>query len=226
MNIAGAVEITDPGYRYRMPPVLTKIEGRSKYTVFENAEAVAKALHRDGKLISKFLSSDLCTRAKFEKNGVIKINGEWPRNKVQNSISKFIEIYVLCPVCRLPETDILFKKDVLVSNCKACGALCKDGKQKIKKCRDVKDDFTEFVNLLSGGYKNAVKKIKSSAYLAHEQLMLIDMLKEQSDFIVILKKLYDDDVLEEEAILEWNDKSDDKKILEPFVYWLQNADSE
>ena len=51
---------------------------------------------------------------------------------------------------------------------------------------------------------------------------------------LVLKALYDEDVLEEEIILEWynqglvagNKSSQIWKIVKPFIEWLQNAESE
>merc|ERR1712146_593944 len=39
----------------------------------------------------------------------------------QTMLDKFIETYILCPNCKLPEIDMGVKKDKIMSKCAACG---------------------------------------------------------------------------------------------------------
>ena len=51
------------------------------------------------------------------------MNGDHPNPDLMKILNKFIDEYVLCPVCKLPETVLTLKhrKD-LYHHCEACGA--------------------------------------------------------------------------------------------------------
>jgi len=49
------------------------------------------------------------------------MGGAHDSHVLQSSLDKFIEKYVLCPNCMLPEIDLRFKQDTLSAKCKACG---------------------------------------------------------------------------------------------------------
>merc|ERR1712151_400711 len=49
------------------------------------------------------------------------VNGHHDTQTFQQLVDKFIDTYVLCKGCRLPEIDIAVKKGMVVAACKACG---------------------------------------------------------------------------------------------------------
>merc|ERR1712151_398500 len=49
------------------------------------------------------------------------INGHHENSTFQGLVDKFIEKYVLCVGCSLPEIDMVVKKGLVVATCKACG---------------------------------------------------------------------------------------------------------
>merc|ERR1712113_376249 len=51
----------------------------------------------------------------------VVINGHHDTPVFQNLVDKFIERYVLCTGCHLPEIDMVVKKGLIVATCKACG---------------------------------------------------------------------------------------------------------
>merc|ERR1712187_496714 len=51
----------------------------------------------------------------------VVINGHHETQVFQSLVDKFIERYVLCDGCHLPEIDMVVKKGVIVAQCKACG---------------------------------------------------------------------------------------------------------
>ena len=58
MNICGLTPVDDPSYRYKMPCVTTKIEGRGNgiKTVLTNVVEVAASLNRDPHVSAKVLT--------------------------------------------------------------------------------------------------------------------------------------------------------------------------
>merc|ERR1712039_492526 len=49
------------------------------------------------------------------------VNGHHDTQVLQDLIDKFIEKFVLCLGCSLPEIDMVVKKGLVVAACKACG---------------------------------------------------------------------------------------------------------
>ena len=56
------------------------------------------------------------------KNGISSTTKNITANMFNESIRKYIEIYVLCDTCRNPETILADKKKKLIKDCKACSA--------------------------------------------------------------------------------------------------------
>ena len=50
------------------------------------------------------------------------MNGHHTDTVLQQLIHKYIESFVLCPNCRLPETEYKIKSGVIFHKCAACGA--------------------------------------------------------------------------------------------------------
>lgn len=66
LNIDGS---SDPSYRYRMPRILGKVEGRGNgiKTALPNVVAVSKALKRPPDQITKFFGCELGALSKYDE---------------------------------------------------------------------------------------------------------------------------------------------------------------
>jgi len=115
---------SDPNYRYRMPRLVSKIEGRGNgiKTNIMNMGDIARALKRPPEYTTKFCGTELGTQSKFDTaEGKSIVNGAHDPRDLQVLIDKFVEKYVLCPNCSLPEIDLVLKKGLVGCNCNACG---------------------------------------------------------------------------------------------------------
>eukprot|EP01013_Petalomonas_cantuscygni_P020655 TRINITY_DN3925_c0_g1_i1.p1 TRINITY_DN3925_c0_g1~~TRINITY_DN3925_c0_g1_i1.p1 ORF type:complete len:369 (+),score=117.61 TRINITY_DN3925_c0_g1_i1:114-1220(+) len=113
----------DTKYRYRMPPVITKVEGSGNgiKTVIVNAASIADHLNRKVDYLMKFLAFELAATEKFMHEKYI-LTGRHEREDVQKTIYDFITRFVLCKRCRNPETRVYVDENSRVqSNCTSCG---------------------------------------------------------------------------------------------------------
>ncbi|KAB2073456.1 hypothetical protein ES319_A07G083200v1 [Gossypium barbadense] len=124
LNI-GAGNSDDAFYRYRMPKMITKVEGRGNgiKTNIVNMVDVAKALARPASYTTKYFRCGLGARSKFdEKTGISLVNGSHDTAKLARLLENFINKYVQCYGCGNPETEIFITKNQMIKlNCVACG---------------------------------------------------------------------------------------------------------
>jgi len=118
--------ITDAFYRYKMPKLLAKVEGKGNgiKTVIVNMVEIAKSLGRPPTYPTKYFGCELGAQTQFDfKDERFIVNGSHEANKLQDLLDGFIKKFVLCPECDNPETVLAVqtKKSILSQSCKACG---------------------------------------------------------------------------------------------------------
>ncbi|CAO3701816.1 unnamed protein product [Rhizopus stolonifer] len=118
-------DVQDSFYRYKMPRLQAKVEGKGNgiKTVVVNMAEIARALSRPPSYPTKFFGYELGAQVKCDdKNERYIVNGDHDANKLQSTLDGFINKFVLCQSCKNPETDIIIKNDEIQMDCKACGA--------------------------------------------------------------------------------------------------------
>jgi len=118
-------DITDSFYRYKMPALVAKVEGRGNgiKTVIVNMADIAKSLDRPPSYTTKFFGFELgaLTTIDHDKDRYI-VNGKHDQATLAKALDDFIERFVLCKKCgRNPETKMLLKSDNIILHCIACG---------------------------------------------------------------------------------------------------------
>ena len=123
INIAGTTPVDDPEYRYKMPAVYGKIEGSGNgiKTNIPNIDDVGLSLHRNPGEVNKFFGCELGAQTTYANDRAI-VNGAHTDDTLQKLIHRYIELFVLCPNCKLPETEYKIKNEVIWHRCAACGA--------------------------------------------------------------------------------------------------------
>lgn len=119
-------EVTDVFYRYKMPRISAKVEGKGNgiKTVIVNMMDVAKAIGRPATYPTKYFGCELGAQTQFDyKNERFIVNGSHDGEKLQGMLDGFIRKFVLCPACDNPETELLVstKKQTISQGCRACG---------------------------------------------------------------------------------------------------------
>ncbi|CAF2089876.1 probable eukaryotic translation initiation factor 5-2 [Brassica rapa] len=139
----GACNRNDEFYRYKMPMMVTKTEGKGngiKTNIVNNVD-IAKALGRPASYTTKFFGCQLGAQSKFdEKTGTSLVNGSHSTPKLASLLEAFIKRYVQCYGCGNPETEIIIinttKIQMVNLKCAACGY--------ISEC-DIRDKLTTFI---------------------------------------------------------------------------------
>jgi translation initiation factor 2 beta subunit (eIF-2beta)/eIF-5 len=122
INITGRKAVVDDAYRYKMPEVICSTEGSGNgiKTAFINYKIISDHLQRPADELCKFMEYNLHTQAE-ETYDRLLINGSFSRDQLQACVHDYIEIFVLCKRCRLPEIVYRYKKKDLMYKCRSCG---------------------------------------------------------------------------------------------------------
>merc|ERR1712087_361573 len=117
----------DPAYRYKMPRIISNKEcrGKGSKTSIMNMGDVAHAIKRDPMYLTKFFGYELGAQTSYtNKKGEGEravVNGHHDTPIFQKLVDDFVEKYVLCMRCHLPEIDMVVdKKGLVAATCKAC----------------------------------------------------------------------------------------------------------
>ena len=122
INIAGTTPVDDPSYRYKMPRIVAKVEGRGNgiKTVLVNVVDLGQSLNREAPEITKFFGCELGSQTTFSADRAV-VNGAHTAQSLQEHLCKYIENFVLCAQCKLPETHYKIKGGLISQKCLACG---------------------------------------------------------------------------------------------------------
>ena len=119
-------DVQDSFYRYKMPKLQSKIEGKGNgiKTVIPNMSDIAKALARPPLYTTKYFGFELGAQVIVAADADRYIvNGAHDASKLQDVLDGFIEKFVLCRACKNPETELVVtvKSGDIIRDCKACG---------------------------------------------------------------------------------------------------------
>ncbi|PRQ21572.1 putative translation initiation factor IF2/IF5 [Rosa chinensis] len=161
----GASNRDDAFYRYKMPRMITKIEGRGNgiKTNVVNMVEIAKALARPASYTTKYFGCELGAQSKFdEKTGTSHVNGAHDTAKLAGLLENFIKKYVQCYGCGNPETEIIITKTQMLNlKCAACGFVSDV---------DMRDKLTTFILKNPPEQKKSAKEKKAMRRADKEQL--------------------------------------------------------
>jgi translation initiation factor 2 subunit 2 len=105
--------------RLELPRLFVSMVGMR--TTIANFKEVADTLDRDPQHILKFLTREMATAATYHDGRAI-FQGKFPRDTFERLLQRYMESFVICPVCKRPDTNILKEKRLSFIVCNACGA--------------------------------------------------------------------------------------------------------
>ncbi|MDH5482302.1 MAG: translation initiation factor IF-2 subunit beta [Candidatus Bathyarchaeota archaeon] len=90
-------------------------------TLIHNFREIADTLNRNPQHLLKFLTGELATAATTQGSRVI-FQGKFRQDTLERLIQRYVERFVVCPVCKRPDTNIVKEKRLSFMICEACGA--------------------------------------------------------------------------------------------------------
>ena len=112
-------EVVSKRERLELPALRLSIIGMR--TIITNFKEVADVLDRDPQHILKFLTREMATAATFHESRAI-FQGKFRRDTFQRLLQRYMESFVVCTVCKRPDTKIVKEKRLSFLVCNACGA--------------------------------------------------------------------------------------------------------
>ncbi|OLS31449.1 MAG: Translation initiation factor 2 subunit beta [Candidatus Thorarchaeota archaeon AB_25] len=107
------------GERFQVPDVQLIVQGNR--SIWQNFQEIINIVNRPGKEVLKFVSGQLGTAGNIEGSNAL-FNGKFTTEQVEEVLNRYIESYVICPVCTRPDTDIAKDGAAYYLTCSACGA--------------------------------------------------------------------------------------------------------
>jgi translation initiation factor 2 subunit 2 len=105
--------------RLEMPMLMVQTVGMR--TIINNFGAIASAFDRDPQHILKFLTREMATAATYHEGRAI-FQGKFRRDSFDRLLQRYMESYLICPVCKRPDTKVVKEKRLSFLICNACGA--------------------------------------------------------------------------------------------------------
>ena len=91
------------------------------FTRLTNIREIAEALSRDPEHLHRTIQRELGTNGQF--NGQrSRYNGSFSIADFQNAIDEYVDEYVTCSQCGLPDTILVTEDGIDMLRCQACGA--------------------------------------------------------------------------------------------------------
>jgi len=105
--------------RFEIPKPRCSVTGMR--TILLNFKEICDALNREPRHVLKFLSGEMATAATIQGIRAI-FQGKFGYDTFERLIERYTNEFVVCPVCKRPDTKIVKERRFLFLICEACGA--------------------------------------------------------------------------------------------------------
>jgi translation initiation factor 2 subunit 2 len=106
--------------RFEVPEPTLRTEGN--VTVVENFQEILEAIGRSAEHLLKYLQDEFGTSAQIDDRGRARLTGEFSESRMQEKVDAYVDQYVICPECGLPDTHLTREQGAELLECDACGA--------------------------------------------------------------------------------------------------------
>ncbi len=117
--LAGITRRGSSGERFELPIAAASVIG-ARTTIHNFAEIVDR-LNRDPHHVLKYLAKEMATAGSYE-GGKGYFQGRFSRETINRLIKVYTNRFVICPVCKRPDTKVERKERLSFLVCEACGA--------------------------------------------------------------------------------------------------------
>ena len=108
--------------RFEIPRPDSRVFGRRPArTILFNFKEICDALNRDPMRILRFLSKEMATAGTADGTRAI-FQGRFDNETLRRLIERYARDFVICPVCKRPDTKIVKERRLYFLDCEACGA--------------------------------------------------------------------------------------------------------
>jgi translation initiation factor 2 subunit 2 len=112
-------DIAEREERLSVPDPQAEADGA--FTRFRNLDEIADSVSRDAEHIHRYIQQELGTSGTFE-DGRGRYNGSFSSAEFDAAVNSYIEQYVRCSECGLPDTRLETEDRTDMLRCDACGA--------------------------------------------------------------------------------------------------------
>jgi len=106
--------------RFEVPKVRSGNVGMRTYVV--NFRDIAQALNRDQQHLLRYLAREMATSGSVDQGGRAIFHGKFTNDTLGSLVKHYVDEFVVCPVCKRPDTKIVKEKRFSFLQCEACGA--------------------------------------------------------------------------------------------------------
>ncbi len=148
-------DIQSDGKRLEVPDATAQKDGA--FTRLTNLEDIADTISRTPDHLHRFIQRDLGTNGKLT-DGVGRYNGTFSGTDFDAATDAYVEAYVLCAECGLPDTRLVTEDGTPMLRCDACGAFRpvskrRRGTQQTKQRDAIEEGQTYTLEIVSTGRK-------------------------------------------------------------------------
>lgn len=111
--------VSTGGERFEIPKVIGQVSGN--VTFITNIQQIAGHLRRPADHMAKFLLKELATSGRLDGSRLL-FNTKLGSDRVNEKIALYAKEFVICPVCKKPDTEMVQEKGAKYLHCLACGA--------------------------------------------------------------------------------------------------------
>jgi len=106
----------------RFEPPVPKIHLEGSKTIISNFSEICDKLRREPAFVAKFFGKELAVPTEITGMRIIFFS-KIPFRLIEEKYNEFIKYYVICPVCKRPDTKIKIERKIQLLECEACGAI-------------------------------------------------------------------------------------------------------
>ena len=90
-------------------------------TILHNLKEIVDALNRDPQHLLRFLSREMATAGSVDGPRAV-FHGSFRSDTLDRLIKRYTDEFVMCPICKRPDTKITKEGRFYFLSCDACGA--------------------------------------------------------------------------------------------------------